>query len=282
MSYVFHPDNYYRMPTHFGPSLGPRQGLDGRRYACIGSPNVTAVQATFKADKEQLSNLLPPGFSLREPCEITFDFNFNTNIEWLAGRGYNTFGASIPATYNGTIDTVHGDLLLVFWENKADPIITGREELGFAKIYCEVPDMQCVGDDIICRASWDGFEFSSLKLSGLVEVELEDLPSEPESRISSEGMLHYKYIPKTGSPGEADVEYATLTPGAGEWPNIKFDLVKQAETATLVFNRGTWEQLPTLVHIVNALSELTLGECTQAMMTKTRGAKDLSDQRILR
>ena len=29
MSYTFKPDCYYRMPTHFGPSLGPRQGIDG-------------------------------------------------------------------------------------------------------------------------------------------------------------------------------------------------------------------------------------------------------------
>ena len=280
MGYLFRPDSHYRMPTHFGPSLGPRQGLDGRRYACVDSPNVTAVQATFKADKLQLEKLLPPDFTLREPCTVTFDFNFNTNIEWLAGRGYNTFGVSIPATYNGTTDTVHGDLLLVLWENKADPILTGREDLGFSKMYCEIPEPQWLDNDIICRASWDGFEFASLKLSGLVEINAEDMPAEPDGTALSEGMLHYKYIPKTGCPGEADVEYAALTPG--EWPNIKLDQVKQAETAALVFNSGTWEQLPTLVHIVKTLSELTLGECTQAMMTKTRGAKDLSDQRVLR
>lgn len=280
MSYVFRPDSYYRMPTHFGPSLGPRQGLDGRRYACVDSPNDTVFQATFKADKAQLEKLLPPGFTLREPCAISFEFSFITNIEWLAGRGYNTFGVSIPATYNGTIDTVHGDLLLVIWENKTDPIITGREDLGFAKIYCEIPEPQCMGANAICRASWDGFEFASLQLSGLVEINKEDQTTESTGTVPSEGILHYKYIPKTGCPGEADVEYAALTPA--EWPNMKFDLIKQAQTATLTFNCGTWEQLPTLVHIVNSLSDLTLGACTQAMMTKTRGSKDLSDQRILR
>ena len=280
MSYVFRPDSCYRMPTHFGPSLGPRQGPDGRRYACVDSPDDTVFQATFKADKAQLEKLLPPGFTLREPCTITFDFSFITNIEWLAGRGYNTFGVAIPATYNGTTDTVHGDLLLVLWENKADPILTGREDLGFSKIYCEIPEPQCIGSDVICRASWDGFEFASFKLSGLVGINAEDMPPESDSAEPSEGTLHYKYIPKTGCPGEADAEYAVLTPG--EWPNMKFDLIKQAEAATLVFNPGTWEQLPTLVNIVNILSELTLGECTQAMMTKARGGKDLSDQRILR
>lgn len=280
MSYVFRPDRCYRMPTHFGPSLGPRQGLDGRRYACVDSPSSTAFHATFRTEKVRLEKLLPPGFTLRDPCTITFDYNFITNIEWLAGRGYNTFGVSIPATYNGNTDIVHGDLLLVLWENKADPIITGREDLGFSKVYCEIPDPQCVGNDIICRASWDGFEFSSLKLSGLVEINAEDQSIESTDAAPSEGTLHYKYIPKTGCPGEADVEYAALT--SGNWPNIKLDLIKQAETATLTFNPGTWEQLPTLVHIVNTLSELTLGECTQAMMTKSHGAKDLSDQRILR
>ena len=92
--------------------------------------------------------------------------------------------------------------------------------------------------------------------------------------------IYYKYFPKTGCPGEADVEYATLTPMGAS--NMKLNLVKQAETASLVFNRGTWEQLPTLVHIVNTLSGLILGECTEATITKARGSKDLSDQRILR
>lgn len=284
MSYVFRPEQYYRMPTHFGPSLGPRQGLDDRRFACVDTPDDTVLQATFKADKAQLETLLPPGFTLREPYTITFDFSYMTNIEWLAGRGYNTFGVSIPATYNGQQETVHGDLLLVVWENKADPILTGREDLGISKIYCEIPELQIIGDEVICRASWDGFEFASLKLRDLIEMSPEDYASQcadsPASQQASEGILHYKYIPKTGCPGESDVEYAALLPD--DWPNMKLDLVKHSQAATISFNSATWEQLPTLVHIVNTLSALTLGECTQTLMTKTRGAKDLSDLRILR
>lgn len=283
MSYLFKPNHYYRMPTHFGPSLGPRQGPDGRRFACIDSPDDTMFLATFKADKAQLEALMPPGFTVREPCTVTFDFSFITNIEWLAGRGYNTFGVSVPATYHGELDTVHGDLLLVLWENKADPILTGREDLGFSKIYCEIPEPQIIGNDVICRASWDGFEFASLKLSGLEDISPEAYSKQsediPENQPVSEGTLHYKYIPKTSSPGESDVEYAALTPA--EWPNLKLEKVKQTDNATLSFNRGTWEQLPTLIHIVNTLSELTLGECTQALMTKTVGGNDLSSQRIL-
>jgi len=276
MSYQFQPDQYYRMPTHFGPSLGPRQGLADRRYPCIESPNLKLVSATFMADKAQLEKLLPPKFTLREPYVITFSFECITQIEWLAGRGYNTFGLSVPVTYNGLQDTVHGDLLLVLWENKADPIITGREELGFAKVYAEIPDPQFTGNNVICRASWDGFEFATLKLLGLKQVALEDLPKfEP-----SDGTLHYKYIPKTGAPGTSDVEYTTFTPT--DEPNCKLEQTLLAKTASGTFHRATWEQLPTLVHIVNILSDLTLGECTRAIVLDARGGKDLSDQRILR
>lgn len=33
MTYVFQPKRMYGMPTHFGLSLGPRQGPDGRKFA---------------------------------------------------------------------------------------------------------------------------------------------------------------------------------------------------------------------------------------------------------
>ena len=275
MSYTFQTNQLYRMPTHFGPSLGPRQGPDGRRYSCIDSPKDLVVKATFKANPSQLEKLLPPGFTLREPHIINISFGYSKQIEWLAGRGYNTFGVSIPATYQGQQDTAHGDLLLVLWENRADPIITGREELGFSKVYCELPEAQFIDDQVICRASWDGCQFASLKLLGVKEMPLEEFPEGPPS----DGLLHYKYMPKTGAPGEADTEYATVTPA--DYPNGKVDQVMLGDSATAFFRQSSWEELPTLVHIVNTLSGLTLGDCVGATVTRTQGGKDFSDQRIL-
>jgi len=275
MSYTFDTNRFYRMPTHFGPSLGPRQGLNGRRYANLETSRDLSVQATFKAETCQLEKLLPPGFSLSEPSTICLTFCYSKDIEWLAGRGYNTFGISVPVTFTGQQDTVNGDLLLVLWENMADPIITGREDLGFAKVYCEIPEPQFIGGEVNCRASWDGCQFANLKLSSLKKISPQDL----SDNSLSEGLLHYKYIPKTSSPGESDVEYAVLTPAS--WPNMKVDSVDIAESATCHFRRSAWEELPTLVHIVNTLSEITLGDCVEAKITGSHGGKDLSDQRIL-
>ena len=276
MSYSFQPGSRYRMPTHFGPSLGPRQGVDGRRYDCIEGPSELIIQATFKANAAQLEQLLPPNFILREPHTINFTFDYIKDVEWLAGRGYNTFGVSVPVTFRGEKETAHGDLLLVIWENSADCIITGREDLGVAKIYCELPEPQIIGNDVICRASWDGFEFARIKLSNLKEVPIGELPETPPT----DGVFHYKYIPKTGAPGEADADYAVLLPD--EWPNTKLDQVKVAESANMDFQTSTWEQLPTLVNIVDTLSALSLGECVDASWLRTHGGKDLSDVRIIR
>ncbi|MDC1513861.1 acetoacetate decarboxylase family protein [Porticoccaceae bacterium] len=276
MSYTFKPNCHYRMPTHFGPSLGPRQGIDGRRYSNIETSRDVTADATFKADPAQLESLLPPGFVLREPHTININYSYAKDVEWLAGRGYNLFGVSIPATYQGERDTIDGDLLLVLWENRADPIITGREDLGYAKLYCELPEPERINDQVTCRASWDGHEFASLTLTGLKTVSPEELPE----GHASEGTLHYKYIPKTGSPGEADAAYATLTPA--DWPNVVIDQAMATRAAECHFKTSTWEQLPTLVHVVNTLASLKLGECVSASLTHSHGAKDLSDQRVLK
>jgi len=276
MSYVFLPDQRYRMPTHFGPSLGPRQGLDGRRYAGINGPKDLAISAAFQAQASQLEAFLPPGFYLREPNRVYLSFCYATEIEWLAGRGYNTFGVSIPVSYQGKEDQVDGKLLLVLWENMADPIITGREDLGFSKVYCELPEPQFIGENVLCRASWDGCQFATLELTILKEVTPDKLPQP----LPSAGTLHYRYIPKPSAPGEADVEYAVLTPAAD--PNVKVDQIMVAQGASGHFRQSSWEELPTLVHIVNALSTLELGDCVEATLMRSHGGKDLSDQKILR
>ncbi len=275
MSYSFQQYQRYRMPTHFGPSLGPRQGLEGRQFSNLDSPHDTLIQAVFEAKPSELDTFLPPGFHLCETSNITLTFCYSTGVEWLAGRGYNTFGVSIPAVYQGQKDIVRGNFLLILWENMADPIITGREDLGFSKMYCEIPEPQFIGSDVICRASWDGCQFASLELSDLQKISPDALPSSSPS----DGSLHYKYIPKTGVPGEADIEYPVLTPS--ENPNLNIVESRLAKTAVGHFRSSTWEELPTLVHIVNALSTLTLGNCLEATLLKTQGGKDLSDQRRL-
>src|SRR3546814_10519540 len=82
----------------------------------------------------------------------------------------------------------------------ADPIISGREELGFSKLFCDLPSPIEHDGRFLCRASWDGHEFASLDLAGLSAG-----APPPEAAVPpSEGLLHYRYVPRVGAPGEAD------------------------------------------------------------------------------
>lgn len=275
MSYVFIPENRYRMPTHFGPSLGPRQGVGGRRYSNTETPRALSAQARFEVDKQYIEKLMPPGFKVREPYSLSITFEYITDVEWLAGRGYNTFGVSTPATYTGEKEVIHGNLLLILWENMADPIVTGREELGYAKMFCDIHPPKSIENNLVCRASWDGWEFACLEINKLKPILSQNLPAQPPS----EGTLHYKYIPKTGVAGDSDASYAVLTPP--EWPNMKCESPRQAASAVIKFHNSTWEQLPTLVNIVNTFAAIEYGPLMSATVMELKGGKDLSDQRIV-
>ena len=99
------------------------------------------------------------------------------------------------------------------------------------------------------------------------------------SKQSSGGILHYKYIPKTGEWGKPDVSYATLTPLGDS--NAVVKKVWRGE-GTVQFHEATWEDLPTMFNIVNTFHNLEIKEYRGAMIVKTVGGKDLGDQRILR
>ena len=125
MAYKFQPGKMYRMPTHFGPLMGPRQGPDGRKFECVDNPKNTSISVSFLSDAKQLKALLPECFELGEKPVVTVYANYMKEIEWLAGRGYNILGVSFPAVFKGARDHVRGPFLSVLWENLCDPIITG-------------------------------------------------------------------------------------------------------------------------------------------------------------
>ncbi len=108
MSYRLRPDSIYRMPTHFGPSLGPRQGEAGQRYACKDTPKTTTVSVSFLTNRDQLEALLPEGFVVGDEPVVTVSASYMKEIEWLAGRGYNLLGVSFPAVFQGTRDRARG------------------------------------------------------------------------------------------------------------------------------------------------------------------------------
>ena len=283
MAYKLSPEKMYMMPTHFGPSAGPRQGPDGRKFECKDNPKSKSVSVSFLTDRNQLQEFLPPGgFELEEEPIVTVSATYLTEIEWLAGRGYNVLGVSFPVVFNGKEDRAKGSLLTVLWENLCDPILTGREQLGFSKIYCELPEPTVLRGETHVIASWLGFTFLDMKLTNMHEVPLSPkAPSAPSTEPKDDvltGTLHYKYMPRTGEWGTPDVAYAVLTPEGG---NGRTTELWRGE-GTVEFHKARWEDLPTQYHIVNAFHDLEIKEYRGAIFSGSIGGKDESDQRILR
>jgi len=282
MGYTLRSDRFYMMPTHFGPQPGIRQTPDGGRFLETGSIKITRYSVPFVSRAEQLEALLPPGFSLWGEPVVTVDFTRQTDIPWLAGRGYNIVMVRFPAEFRGEQDRVSGQFVTVLWENMAEPILSGREQLGYSKIFADIENPQEENGEVSAGASWDGFEFLRFRFANSNTPSPEEI-QQMMSVPLGEGMLHYKYIPATGEPWlETDAAYATLTPFATEVgieTNIREIRVGEGE---LEFHRPTWEQMPTQNHIVGALCDLDRLEYLPAYVMEVEDNNDLRGQRRLR
>ena len=137
MSYAFIDGCQYIMPTHFGPMTGPRNSPNGTRFSRPDCRRIEILELPFRTEEGAIRDLLPPGFELMGEPIVTIVAVYMANIAWLAGRGYNTLGVTAPVRYIGERDTGEGVLQLVLWENLPEAILTGREQLGFSKLYCE-------------------------------------------------------------------------------------------------------------------------------------------------
>jgi hypothetical protein len=93
------------------------------------------------------------------------------------------------------------------WENLADPIITGRGEIGQPKLYAEIPGLRAVGASYHCEASWMGFRFLDVRVTERPASTHESNPGP-----AMQGTLMLKYVPRTGAWGDADICQVSFTP----------------------------------------------------------------------
>lgn len=267
MSYAFDPSKRYRMPTHFGPAPGPRNVPEDIHIDHTLYPKTTAVTVKFLTDAQVLSDMLPPGFTLAGDPVVSLDFAYMDEIQWLAGRGYNICLVSWPTTYNGKQDTVTGRFAAVLFESAADPIITGRDELGHPKVYCEIPPPMVLEDKWTCRLSWDGCEFLRVDVSDLGK------PAPSLSSAESAGWIQYKYIPGTPLDAGPDCAYATLSPDPLD-PAVHKNMTVLSQSfgdAKISTPAVTWHDMPTVYHIANGIASMPIHKVVSASVSKVQG-----------
>jgi hypothetical protein len=280
MTYEWKPGRRYRMPVVFGPAIGPRQHPEGRMWTPEETGIMSAEWIAVKclSARTPLEALLPPGFELRGEPSLSISCAWFRDLYWLAGRGYGIVSLSIPATYRGKTEIVDGAFCPVIWEGAPDAIITGREELGFPKLFADIPEIEWDRDtgSASCWASGFGHRFFDIKCSSLTETVCEKaFPG-----FGGGPPLYYKYVPRSSIGGlkGADVEYVTTAapPPGGEArsENVDFndfEFRKWSGRGSVAWHTATFQQLPTTFHIVNAIAGLPILEVLESTLTTFSG-----------
>ncbi|GHJ83751.1 hypothetical protein NliqN6_0153 [Naganishia liquefaciens] len=281
---------YHRQPVGFGPASGPRQGPDGKRFTTWGESEVHLTSIVYDCERASLQALLPTGYEIDTEISqptVLFEAMNLRNLPWLAGRGYNTFGVyANDVVCKNSKEPVKASYLLVLFENCCDPIITGREELGFPKVWAELPDPITEDGKLIHTASWLGTEFIKLSVPNIEERPIEESPSmfkRPYTMPTVEGLLHHRYVPSVGEPGKHDASYPIFVPGAGDRkpPITRFATMSEStvQDCRLEITRHPWERLPTIGNIVDGLANLQLGKVREFAHQTIAGAGDVAGTR---
>lgn len=300
------PSTRYRSPYGFGPSPGPRQPLNlPSAHSLVQTPRLTnpetsrTISIRLKTSRTYLETLFPPnsGFSFASPgtlASASISCTTLSNMTWLGGGGYNHCGLYIHGVQYTKRDgsKLFGTFLAVLFENFGDPILTGREELGMPKLFCDI-DVDVKGEEEASVAlSWRGAKFGEIKVSGLAEpaagatapataptATTKGPPAPPEEQ----GLFAYRYIPAVGHPGKADAEYPVFVPnlkpaaprvveGGGEQSPPR---VLSSKTAEVTFEECDWHNLPTLHHVAKRLAEIPIYGVEEAKVVWSEGVDDV-------
>ncbi|HVW45329.1 MAG TPA: acetoacetate decarboxylase family protein [Amycolatopsis sp.] len=249
----------YEMPTVFGPSLIPVRSVWGR---------VEMVSISFTTTYDAARRLVPPGIDVvgEEPV-VTFSRMSYSDVDYLAGGGYNEITVGIAASVAAEDGTVTGNFMPVVWVDEPVPIQIGRESLGYAKVHGELPE---VGKTLE-RMEFALYERGTRLLRGSVS-NLTALPPDRLTAIRRAGtditVLGWKYVP--GLDGVPDADYPTRIPLRFDWDDAS------TGEGSLTFDAPSWEAAPVGARMIEALRELPVVKTRRALVANGSGSIDRS------
>ncbi|KAK2736756.1 hypothetical protein FQN55_001518 [Onygenales sp. PD_40] len=298
------PKLCWRMPLSFGPATGPRQDSAGRFRDSYSCTSVTA-SIKFKTSRTLLQNMLPtPEFAFRSPSTIayaTVSCTTLSDLDWLGGGGYSHLGLYLHGVQYTQQDgsVVNGSYLAVLFEDLADPIITGRDELGMPKVFSTI-NIDRQKEKLQVSLEWRGAKFGEFEWEELEQVitpssdaadggaagphnDSAFIPGINTSKLVDDGILTYRYIPAIGDPGKAESEYAVFIPnnkGVSTAPPPQ-ETVSRVAKGRISFNPHDWNALPTLHNVASRLAEMPVYKIEEAKVVESRGIVDaLRPQRL--
>lgn len=261
MSFQFKEGMMYQMPVVFGPCVTPRQKPDGGRWVYDEPTKTTHYKVVCEVSAEKLESILPEKYELLSP-HIIITFSALRNIAWMWGGGYDIVHVEVPVHFKGEKDDFIGMFEPVLWEDVTDPILTGREQLGYSKIFGFIDTMK--EENGVARGSIASHKFTFLEMMVDTNAEPEDIDTlkavlcNPESK----GKVHFKYMPHTEAPfTKADACYSVMCPN--NW-GIPDDMDNSDCPPTeskfcrgeLTWHWPEWKDSPSHAHIIRFLCDM--------------------------
>lgn len=254
----------YIMPVFFN---GEEEGSKGICDTSYHEPaDVNVISLTYETDWEILESCIPECYELLEPY-VNVKFCEFFRCSWMAGKGYTLINISCPVHFKGERDDLDGDLVLVMFENHADPIIGGRDTMGYAKYFAEIPLIEKVDGKYTCRAGAWGKPFMEMTVDTNVLPSEEDKAEILKVEGRARGKFQYKYIPQVREKDEtfednycrADCAYPTILPPFEKPDDYPYELgASESEwgMGSIQFRETKWEDWPHGYRIGRGLASL--------------------------
>lgn len=261
--FKFEEDYVYKMPVHFGGEpFYPVRTVYG---------DMTAISVSFETGAEDLARFIPEVFEITDPL-VKVQYSNCRDVDWMSGGEYRLIQLSVPVRFCGEGEELEGEYPLVIWENKACPIIGGREEDGMPKIFADIASERRVGDRWFTLASYECSTFLSLEFNRGREFfgrELEEI-----NRNEKINFFGWRYIPNLGRGGAA-LSQATLYP-----QEMKVHQGWMGEGAVEWIPTPP-ERNPLQARIIASLAGLPVERYRGGMMIKGTARLNVGDSRVL-
>ncbi|KAJ9635618.1 hypothetical protein H2204_005792 [Knufia peltigerae] len=267
-----------RQPTVFGPAFAPGQDSILSAKSLL-QPTRTSVTILFKTSATLLRNLFPNGRYYFDKMDTiayaSFSLDSRRNLAWLGGHGYDSLGLYVYGVCYKTADdqVIKGTFCPILFENLADTITTGREELGLPTMFS---DIQVTRDSTsyLAKVSWKGAQWAALELTGL-----QASAKDPAEVDGGQGLLVHKYLPST-EVGKPDAQYDILYAPETDMATVSLQSADVSSTRFGIHDIGQ-KALPTLHQVVSRLAEIPVFEVVGASVKEYRGlSEDSKIQRL--
>ena len=244
--------------THRMPA--PIMKWDPSQGGCGPYDDVTSIVIMYRTDMEQLRALIPEEFGITHPA-ISIAYQKCNGVQWMGGSEYSLCTVSTPVQYLETKEPIDGVFHHVLWENKAAPILGGREEAGMPKIWADIPDYRRLNKNLTINISHEGRTFLEMNLVEERPFTAEEITemNENHGRFVQFG---WRYIPKVGPFPGAALSEATYYPVDNEY------LAGVTCSGTVAWTVLKPEQHPMQHGIISTLASLPILEYLPGSLKK--------------